>query len=235
MQRVNLGSSESNVRAASVALAQWATGPNGRIKGDPVFEEVTEHRQRSWLVNGKLRSHSACADLAHWTFWNLLGATKYNGVLRSAIEPWINRTEAYGWKVGWNISKLRYKCPAWRSFKKGECDAKPGDAMLVGEGGSEHVFIVTSNDGTTLYSRDYGQFFNPTPTVRGSKADHGGKVTVRTIRIGPDGRRWAGATSIGRPCIGVVDCWALYQKMSGAGTLEYAVVTDGFVPSDNPY
>ncbi|MCC6644846.1 MAG: hypothetical protein IT374_04655, partial [Polyangiaceae bacterium] len=50
---------EATLRAAAVEAARFAcNGAAGRVLGDPVFELVTEGRNR-W------KGYSACGDLAH--------------------------------------------------------------------------------------------------------------------------------------------------------------------------
>lgn len=213
---------EEVVRAASVSLANYGVAANnGRMEGDAVFDHITEGRQTWWLVNGKRRDYSGCGDLAHWTFWNLIGAEQDSGA------TWLNREEAFGYRVGRNISNLRWKCPAWRSFKKGEFDPRPGDCLLIGENGREHVAIVESLDDGSYVSCDYGQFF---PKF----GKHGGKRLKRPYRKGRDGRIWVGATRP-KPAIGVVDVWEMFKLVDPEWP---ALVPSDFSmgqASDNPY
>ena len=223
---------EPTVRAASVALARYGCdGATGRLQGDPVFEEITEGRQASWMVNGKKRSYSGCGDLIHWVLWRLMGADPYTGDspeakrARAELKRWMNRAEAYGWKTGFNIAKLRWKCGAWRSFKKGEFDPQPGDCLLIGEGGREHVAIFEGRDGDTYTSLDYGQFFN---------GKHGGKLCTRRIARGGDGRIHVGNARL-RPVIGVVDVWKAAILVHPTFAALVPDTFDGGVPSDNPH
>lgn len=248
MKRVYLDD-ETAVRTAIAALARYAcNGDVGRIKGDPVFEEVTEKRQACWLVNGSKRCYSGCGDLPQWALWRALGATVYPTKL-----PWVNRAEAWGWKPGANISRLVYSTgAAWNMAKPGECPApRQGDVILVGNntavGGFEHVFVVGAcmtiagdpNPTLKLSSYDYGQFLQP---AGASHADHGGVACTRTAQRRSDGRWWAfGTNPPGRPIIGWLDAYALWnaaQSAIGGDGLEAALVPDDFTggrPSDNPY
>lgn len=224
-QLLEIAGDETLVRDAAVAIAAEATnGDAGRWKGDPVFEHVTEGRQTWWLVNGKRRDYSSCGDLPHETFFNLFGARAYQApTLKEFYSRWMNRKEAYGWKVGWNIVKLQLTGKAWRKFTKGDFDPKRGDALLIGEYGAEHVAIVESVDRTssTYVTHDYGQF-------NAMLGKHGGKRCTRKFGQGKDGRIWVGATTLARPAIGVVDVFVLYKLMLARGELDRAVVPDSF-------
>jgi hypothetical protein len=237
---------EAIVRAAIVSLAEYATRESiGRCKGDPVFEHVTEKRQSCWVANGKVRCYSGCGDLVHFVFFNASGAYDYHDTpkTRSALS-WLNRTEAFGWKVGANVSKIVFGTPrgCWTMHRKGGSFlAKPGDAIVIGEGGTEHTAIVRSFDPNTgtLVTLDYGQFFSPAPR---KPADHGGKQITRTVRKGPDGRLWAFVTvPPGRPLLGHLDALKTLQAADDAGgapCLLPALVPSCFelgIFDDNPY
>lgn len=213
---------EKVVRAASAALATYGCNDTtGRWQGDPVFEHIVEGRQTWWLVNGKRRDYSGCGDLIHWTFWNLIGAEQ------DSDARWLNRAEAFGYRVGVNVSNLRWKCPAWRSFKKGQFNPSRGDCLLIGEHGGEHVAIVDSVGDGTYTSMDYGQFSK-------KFGKHGGVKVTRPFRKGRDGRVWVGTVRI-KPVIGVVDVWEMYKLVDPEWP---ALVPQAFAmgqESDNPY
>ena len=237
---------EAAVRAAIVSLAAFATREAiGRNKGDPVFELVTEGRQACWTVNGKVRCYSGCGDLVHFAFFRAAGASAYpdDPKVRATLAPWINRREAFGWKQGANLSRFVFSAPkgAWKFHCKGEpWIAKPGDAVVIGEGGAEHALIVRSFDPATgtLVSFDYGQWFAPAPNMPG---EHGGKQITRRAMRGTDGRLWLYSTTPpGRPLLGRLDAIAALQPSAAAGDLLPALVPSSFpdglgLPDDNPY
>lgn len=137
------------LRAAMLANARFASnGELGRTQGDSVFEEVTERRQR-W------RGYSGCGDLIHWCLRRL-------GLRDERI---LNREDDDGtvpWRIGRNVSLLVFATGrAFRWWRRGEAfDVSPGDMLLIGEYGLEHVFIVESLRDGVVRSFDYGQVFS---------------------------------------------------------------------------
>jgi len=117
------------LREASVAITRHATnGVAGRSMGDPIFEEVTEGRQKN-------AGYSACGDLCHYDL-ECLG-------LRD--ESILNRTDDAGqvpWKVGVNVSRLVYasKVLVWAS--KAPLD-RPNRGDIVWVQSPDHVCVLT--------------------------------------------------------------------------------------------
>ena len=190
---------------AAVALARYAcNGCTGRLSHDPVFIEVTEHRQATWTAQGKLHSYSACADLAHWVLWNLVGKPAPTPAVKAQLRG-INRKEAFGWQVGLNIALLAHHVAPRVKYGPGvKFTAEPGHILLIGEGGQEHIAIVKGIVGPELYTFDYGQFFALRPHTA---ADYGGRCVTRDISGGKDGRPWVHGHDggVGRPIVMSID------------------------------
>lgn len=136
---------EHELRKAAVAIASHACGGSqGRVLGDPVFEEVTEGRAR-WP------KYSACGDLPQYMLARL-------GLRDERI---LNRTDDGGaqpWSIGQNLSKLVFrsgKAFVWASVK---LRPKPGDVLYVAE--PEHVCVLETLDESagTIATFDYGKF-----------------------------------------------------------------------------
>lgn len=222
------------VREAIVAIARFACDDaRGRVKGDYVFERVTEGRQSCWVVNGKQRCYSGCGDLAQFVLWLAAGAERYTDPAVRRAMRYTNRAEAWGWKQGWNISMLDGFVPSGSKVRHRPGDklaARPGDLLLIGEGGQEHIMVVRDIAAGRLTSLDYGQFFD---------GKHGGRQCVRTLRKGPDGRLWAFSTTPpGRPVVWSIDTGSVLRTVSGTGALLPAVVPAPFdkgIVDDNPY
>jgi hypothetical protein len=202
---------EGETRAAATALADYLVNGEAGAWDDAKFDFVVERRQSP--------GYSGCGDLCHAVLWAMLGAKPPEDEAgRQAQARVVNRAEAYGWKVGVNISRLRYSTgDAFIVHKPHQPWApKGGDLVLVGEDGREHVFVVTGWDGDMnggeLRSCDYGQFNE-------KLGKHGGCRVVRRPLRGQDGRLWTKAN--GRPVVGHVDLVKLLQTLadaSGAGT-----------------
>ena len=244
--RVNLRQTASGpldeglVRLAAVSLASFACdGSVGRQKGDPVFGRVTEGRQRDWATpDGARHSYSSCGDLPHFVVWLLAGAERYPEPLRSALRI-VNRDEAWGWKQGWNIINLGKYAPvgSLHAYRHGEpFAALPGDVILIGENGGEHVqvFADGSAESQSMVSFDYGQFFKNAA----GHSDHGGIMRTKHVATGVDGRPWALGSSSGRPFVWCLNTYAVLAAADEVAKLGPAYVPDGFVggiPDDNPY
>lgn len=249
MNRIHLRKSlrdpldESLVRSAIVELARFAcNGTTGRQKGDPVFERVTEGRQECWTVDGKRRCYSACGDLPHFVAWCAAGGVVDFREVRQSLG-WINRAEAWGWRVGWNLIKLHAETgAAWFRHRKigdGVRQAtRPGDVWLIGEYGNEHGFVVESIEGDVVNSFDFGQFFELAGVW-----EHGGKARSRSLRPGLDGRLLVGDDLDGwRPLHGRLNMFAALrtadESIGKPGGLVASLVPDGVkggIPDDNPY
>lgn len=103
-------------RRLAVALCEYACGPNGRDKNDPVYVEVTEGRDGPGPE--QRRHYSSCADLAHWMLQRL-------GVTAS----WVNRKPS--WRAGKNVSLLAWNLWAKQDGFDGAWRPKPGDILII--------------------------------------------------------------------------------------------------------
>lgn len=130
-------------------LVMATHGETGRRKYDPIFEAVTEGRQRE--------SYSGCGDLAHWLLYRL-----------GFRFDWVNRKEHQGWRVGYNVSLLSTGAVGGLNrYAK-----RPERGMLVDSGDvlvvyarqctKTHVAVVMApgelDDGSKLETAEYGQF-----------------------------------------------------------------------------
>lgn len=242
-KRINGPLDEGFVRDAIVDLARFACSPpNGRQKGDAVFERVTEGRQGCWLHNGRRRCYSACGDLPHFVSWLAAGAVRYDNPRTRHDLRWINRREAWGWRVQWNLIKLHAETgSAWTRHRKGDhcvAQTRPGDVWIIGDGGDQHAMVVKQISDGRVLSFDYGQFFNGPDGI----GRHGGKERARTLTKGPDGRIWVYDTRApGRPLYGRLNVYAALLHADGAGELPLAaaLVPETLfkvgIPTDNPY
>jgi hypothetical protein len=164
---------EPLLRRTAVALGSFATNAAvGRVRGDPVFDEITEKR-------AYYPKYSSCGDLCHWLLYRL-------GVRNESL---VNRSGDGGhqaWKMGKNVSMLVYESgQAWVKATTNRTPC-PGDILCMtfsqaartahGWDGT-HVCVVESFDGGTLRSFDYGQY----DAVRGLPA---GKRVCRTFKTG---------------------------------------------------
>lgn len=80
---------------AAVALCEHACGleSHGRDKLDPVYIEVTEHRDGPGAAQRK--AYSSCGDLAWWLYYRL-----------GLRTPWMNRAANKTYQIGRNVSDL---------------------------------------------------------------------------------------------------------------------------------
>lgn len=136
---------EGELRSAAVALARHAcNGDDGRVLGDPVFDEVTEGRAR-WP------GYSACGDLAHFVL-SRLGFRD---------ERVVNRNDDGGtvpWRVGANLSRLVYRAGGAFVWARPGLRPKPGDILYVAA--PEHVCVLEAIDDVAamIATFDYGQW-----------------------------------------------------------------------------
>lgn len=227
------------VRLASVALAKWACdGSNGRLKGDPIFNSVTEGRQRCWVNSeGKQVCYSACGDLPHFIIWNLAGKPDPSTVARNAPIRAVNRQEAFGWQSGKNIILLGTLTPGKTTYKLVDTFNPPlGSVLLMGRNGNEHVCIVESYTEDDLHTYDYGQFFS---SSTGLPANYGGCAVRRYLSLNKDNFIWASRQGYqSKPLIAYVDIGQFIVSNMPAITNSY--VPDSFeggidIADDNPY
>lgn len=129
-------------RALVRPLLAWACIGGAWNKVHPNYAAVTERRQ--------VGKYSSCGDLAHWMYFRV-----------GVREPWVNRAEHRGWKMGWNVTYLDqkpYRVPSHRSI--GELRFELGDVIIVrGAPGTEHVIVCESYDPATreLLTGEFGQ------------------------------------------------------------------------------
>jgi hypothetical protein len=206
------------VRGRSLAIALEATDDGEGVQmNEPMFELVTEGRQsaseaRRRRPGNTEKPYSACGDLGHYDLEHLC----YEFVpdptptqLKEALRT-LNRAELDHYTNGLNVNRL-YESPAFVHHKRGvRLGARPGDIMIIGEHGNEHVLVVESipDPGADLItidgdldSLDYGQVF----ARLGQPMQYGGKRRTRRLGRGPDGRIWATGTEGSRPVLGHVD------------------------------
>jgi hypothetical protein len=206
-------------RQVAAELARYAVNndyKNGRVTGDPVHEEVTEGRRKSWedaRVKGaewaRAGVYSSCGDLGHWTYYRL-----------GCRSTWINRREHMGWRAQSNIWKF-VTSPAYVQALKGTPEI--GDLLHVANlsvPNSDHVCILVGKklaviDGKEVEiwtTADYGQ---PHGLLKDCQVSHAnGFIIIR-----------------GRTFKGFVD-------LSKVELSDSAIVPDHFdfgVPDDNPY
>lgn len=200
------------VRGRSVAIALEATDDgDGVQEGDSVFELVTEGRQSANTIRRLQGSpelpYSACGDLGHHDLWQLLVEHVPDPTapqMREALRT-INRDEAGGWTSGVNVSRL-VGSPAFVHHQRGGAlGARPGDIVVIGEGGREHVLVVEQlpalPDTGLLTSLDYGQqWAEPGEPVR-----FGGRRRERAVRRGADRRLTLTGPEGTRPVLGYLD------------------------------
>lgn len=137
--------SEAALRERAVELAAEAVGGDaGRVRGDPMFEEVTEGRYR-WP------GYFGCGDLPHW----MLDRLGFDD------EKIVNRDDDHGlvpWRVTANLSRLVYRTGSAFIWAKGARRPKPGDILYVAP--PEHVCVLEALDEAsgTITTLEYGQF-----------------------------------------------------------------------------
>ena len=122
---------EDALRAEAVRIACYACdGDRGRVYGDPVFEAVTEGRQ-------KWKGYSACGDLCQYVLREL-------GLRDERI---LNRDDDGGvvpWQIGKNLSKLVFGSGSAFVWAYGSRRPKPGDIVYLSK--PEHVAVLEQLD-----------------------------------------------------------------------------------------
>ena len=139
-----------DIRIASqklaVALLEWACrGSLGVSEQDDRYRLVTEGRDHG-------AKYSSCGDLAHWLYYRL-----------GVRQPWVNRAEHKGWRVGLNVSNLCWSPPNAQARPSTSADFfEPGDVIVVWnlpQGTDSHVLCVIEHDRAkgVLLTAEYGQ------------------------------------------------------------------------------
>jgi hypothetical protein len=135
-------------RAYVRQLLEWACVGGRNDEDHPNYTAVTEGRDTGAMQ----KKFSSCGDLAHWLLYRL-----------GCRQPWINRKEHLGWKVGTNVSTLAFTAPA--SVRQPPVPGAPfdtGDILIVwnnDDGTDAHVMVVHSFSASPfrLIVGEYGQ------------------------------------------------------------------------------
>lgn len=201
------------------------------------FSDASQSKNASYDQNCKLffvtegrhvwKGYSTCADLAHCIL-SMNGVTDPTLVNRDD-DNWNGYIEddekMSAWKVSVNVSKLVYGAPALEKkygkqfWIKRTLDIKPrpGDIVIIGEGGLEHVLVACSWGDNVLTSVDAGQ------------VDEGGQcVKIRKRKlIEKNGLPYLSATDTGpsaaglgtRVVVGWIDTATLISECSNGNGL----------------
>ncbi len=203
-----------NYRAIATELVEFAcNGAHGRPETDPVYQAVTEGRDRPPYPN----KYSSCGDLAHWMLFRL-----------GVRLPWINRAEHLGWVPGMNVSRLAFDSGIFVAKPRVTERFKPGDIGIIwsnASGTDAHVFVILDDQQPAgLFVGEYGQ--------------PGGKLNTR--RVGYyDGMISIGTRAIYRvlrldDVISVADAAGLLEQPETADTWARRVVPQLFKDTDPP-
>jgi hypothetical protein len=136
---------EKDARAFATEFVEYACGKltGGRSENDPVYQAVTEGRDRGRLQ----KTYSSCGDLAHWLLFRMGCRSRF-----------INRKEHLGWKVGANVSALAFSSLAEAATETAVYHA--GDILIIWDkptATDAHVLVVLEHAGEKLISGEYGQ------------------------------------------------------------------------------
>lgn len=164
---------ETSLRTRAVALALHAVnGDAGCVRGDPIFEEVTEGRY--WWPG-----YQGCGDLPHW----MLDRLGYRD------EHIVNRNDDHGvvpWQVGANLRRLVYRTQSafvW-ALKGSKRRPKPGDILYVAL--AEHVCVLEALDEAkgTATVLEYGEWDAKKGKPAARRAVHPFRVRNGTLFVG---------------------------------------------------
>ncbi len=163
--------SEDALRAEAVRIARYACNEDkGRLFGDPVFEQVTEGRQ-------KWKGYSACGDLAQYVLKEL-------GFRDERI---VNREDDGGvlpWAMGKNLSKIVFNPLGAFVWARGSARPKPGDILYMSK--PEHVAVLDElkQEQSSIVTCDYGQFDAAAGKPSGRRRTSTFTARGRTLMIG---------------------------------------------------
>jgi hypothetical protein len=163
--------SEDALRAEAVRIARYAcNGDEGRVLGDPVFEQVTEGRNR-W------KGYSSCGDLPHFVLKEL--------GLRD--EHILNRNDDDGvvpWKMGVNLARLVFSSGQAFRWARGSDRPRPGDILYMSA--PEHVCVLESLDEQAgrITTFDYGQWDKKRGKPAGKRVSRRFGVAGRVLKVG---------------------------------------------------
>lgn len=124
-------------RAHVRPLLDWACAGGPQDERHPHYAAVTEGRDPADP------KYSSCGDLAHWLLFRL-----------GCRQPWINRAEHKGWRVGRNVSALAFEAPtSVRRTPHAGSIFDTGDVLIVwnrADGTDAHVMVVHEFDVSAL-------------------------------------------------------------------------------------
>lgn len=125
------------------------------------------------------KSFSSCGELAHWLLYRL-----------GCRQPWINRKEHNGWRVGRNVSTLAFEAPnsVRRTMPRPGSPLDTGDIIIVwarADGTDAHVMVV------------YEFSASPMRLVVGEFGQPGGHIAERKLAV-KNGELYVGARPIQR-------------------------------------
>ena len=208
-------------RLAAVAYASYACGGKaGRSKDDPVYDAVTEGRDRG----AARRSYSSCGDLGH-AMLEALGVR----------APWLNRKSLGQYRVGMNLSLFNYSAPARYAWFRSPHVAlaydwapEPGDILIVANsptGVDGHCLVVldTSLSGEVA-TANYGA------GGMSAAASPGAKIAHPALRF--DGRSWLVGSRVVRTHVSLADVWpgAAAPRLDGVELAGEVLDAIGAVP-----
>ncbi len=162
---------EATLRAAAIVAARFAcNGAAGRVLGDPVFDLVTEGRN-------KWKGYSACGDLAHYVLREL-------GFRDERI---LNRNDDGGrlpWKVGANLSRLVFASGEAFVWAKRDRRPQPGDILYLAP--PEHVCVLEwlDEERGRIASFDYGLWDNTVNKPAGKARETSFTMGTTSLRVG---------------------------------------------------
>lgn len=162
---------EDALRAEAVRIARYACdGDKGRVFGDPVFDAVTEGRQ-------KWKGYSACGDLPTFVLREL-------GVRDERV---LNRDDDEGvvpWQIGKNLSKLVFGSGSAFVWASGTKRPQPGDILYMSK--PEHVAVLEELDEPAgkISTFDYGQWDYQAGKAAGKRKVSTFAVQGRTLKVG---------------------------------------------------
>jgi hypothetical protein len=136
------------LRAHVPSLLDWACIGGKLDESHPNYVSVTEGRDAGRMQ----KAYSSCGDLASWLLFRL-----------GCRQPWVNRAEHKGWRVGRNVSALATEAPAAvRQLPVPGALFDTGDILICwnnDDGTDAHVMVVHSFTASPfrLIVGEYGQ------------------------------------------------------------------------------
>lgn len=160
---------------ASELVMRACNAGHGRSERDPVYQAVTEGRDRPPYPN----TYSSCGDLAHWMLFRL-----------GVRLPLVNRAEHLGFTYGVNVSRLAFD-PLAIVEPNTSARFAAGDIGIIWskhDGTDAHVFVfLDDQQPTALFVAEYGQPGGRVNTRRAGYARNGlsigGRRLMRVLRL----------------------------------------------------